>query len=67
MEGCVFGSLMQDGLEVVERQGHYFVRYDAGAHQVAWREDEITIREFEQIKDVPHGQYEAIIGLQKRL
>ena len=29
-------------LEIVEENGRYFVIYDAGAHQVVWRRDEVT-------------------------
>jgi hypothetical protein len=67
MENRIFGNLAQEGLEVVERDGRYFVRYDAGAHQVAWREDEITAQEFMQLKSSQAGEYQAIIALQRRL
>ena len=46
-----FGNLQEIGVEVVEREGRLFIRYDAGAHQVAWREDEIDTDEFEGILD----------------
>jgi hypothetical protein len=67
METRVFGKLSQDGLEVVEREGRYFLRYDAGSHQVSWREDEITSDEFALLKDGVSGGYGVIIGLQRRL
>ena len=39
-----------NALEVVLRGGRYFVRYDAGAHCDAWREDEISEQEFVRLK-----------------
>jgi hypothetical protein len=63
----VFGNLSQEGLEVVEREGRFFVRYGAGAHQIAWREDEITLEEFAQLKGGTPGESQAIIALQRRL
>ena len=67
MEKRVFGNLSQEGLEVVERDARYFVRYDAGAHQVAWREDEISMEEFAQLRSSRPGEYQTIIALQRRL
>ncbi|VVD91551.1 hypothetical protein PPN31114_01688 [Pandoraea pneumonica] len=67
METRVFGNIQHEGLEVVEREGRYFVRYDAGAHQIAWREDEISAEEFVMLKSGTAGQYQCIIGMQKRL
>lgn len=67
MENRVFGNLLEDGLEVIEREGRHFVRYDAGAHQIAWREDEITSEEFVQIKGGGNSQHQAIVNLQRRL
>lgn len=67
METRIHGNLSKRGLEVVERDGRYFVRYDAGAHQIAWREDELFPAEFEQLKTGEAGEYQTIIGLQRRL
>jgi hypothetical protein len=66
MERVVFSSV-EAGLEVVERGGRLFARYDAGAHVSAWREDEITRDEFAQILSGPEGEYRALIGVQHRL
>jgi hypothetical protein len=67
MDVVVFGSLNDAGLEVVERDGKLFVRYDAGAHVIAWREDEITREDLRRIQSGPDGEYWTIIELQKRL
>ena len=67
MENRVFGNLSEEGLEVIERGGCRFVRSDAGAHQISWREDEITPEEFAQIKCGGNNQYQAIVALQRRL
>ncbi len=67
MESRVFGNLSQVGLEVVEREARFFVRYDAGAHQTAWREDEISAEEFARLKSGKSGEYQTIIALQRLL
>ena len=67
METLVFGNLAQEGLEVVSRNGSYFVRYDAGSHCIAWREDEISVQEFDLIKSGKQGEYQAILNMQRRL
>lgn len=67
IEKRVFGDLYQEGLEIVERNRQYFVRYDAGAHQVAWREDEITFEEFSLLKINQSFEHQIILALQKRL
>lgn len=54
-------------LEVVKRDGKYFVRYDAGSHQEVLREDEITQDELHSILETPNGLYDVIIGIQRRL
>lgn len=55
------------GLELIKRQNRYFVRYDAGAHLCAWREDELSESEAERLQLGEQEQYEVIIGLQKRI
>ena len=67
MENRVFGNLSQEGLEVVERETCFFVRYDAGSHNAAWREDEISAEEFALLKSGKPGEYQTIIALQRRL
>ena len=62
-----FGNLQEIGVEVVERDGRLFVRYDAGAHQVAWREDEINKQEFDGIAGSAELQNETMLAIQRRL
>jgi hypothetical protein len=52
---------------VVNRDGRHFVRYDAGAHVIAWREDEITEQEFMSIKQGGATEHQAILAMQRRL
>jgi hypothetical protein len=66
MDTIVYGNLGQ-GLEVVSREGRYFVRYDAGSHLSAWREDEITEFEFHHIRCGGQAEHAAILNLQRRL
>ncbi len=56
-----------NALEVVLRGGRYFVRYDAGAHCDAWREDEISEQEFVRLKMGRAGVQDVLLCLQKRL
>ena len=53
--------------QVVRRGDRYFVRYDAGSQANAWREDEITEAEFQQVMDSPRTLYDVVIGIQRRL
>lgn len=67
-EEKLFGlQLKTDYMEVVRRQGRYFVRYDAGAHQPLWREDEINEQDARTIGSGGPGEYDALLRLQKRL
>jgi hypothetical protein len=66
-ETLVYGSLSSEGMEVVSRGGRFFVRYDAGAHQIAWREDELSADEFDRLRSSKTGEYDVIIALQRRL
>lgn len=59
-------ELDKDNLEVVRRGDRYFVRYDAGAHQMAWR-DEISEQDAMNIGSGKAGEYEVIVRLQTRL
>jgi hypothetical protein len=67
MDTLVYGDLSSEGLEVVSRGDRFFVRYDAGSHQVAWREDELSTQELELLRSSKSGEYEVIITLQNRL
>lgn len=53
--------------QVVHRGNKYFVRYDAGSHANAWREDEMTEPEFQQVMKSPRTLYDVVIGIQRRL
>ena len=67
MEKIIFGSLDEQGFEVVERLGRYFVRYDAGAHQIAWREDEISTPDLALMEAGQGGVSKVLEALQQRL
>lgn len=67
MEKVIYGNLHNEGLEVIEREGQYFVRYDAGSHNSAWREDELSGQEVERLRRSKSDEYSVIIELQRRL
>ena len=67
METVIYGSLQTQGLEVVARDSRLYVRYDAGAHQIAWREDEITDEEFRRLKHGGAAEHDVLIELQARI
>ncbi|MET3931761.1 hypothetical protein ABIE51_003648 [Lysobacter sp. OAE881] len=55
------------GTEVIERDGRYFVRYDAGSHQVTWREDEISADDLDVIRSSSEGIEIVLRAVQRRL
>lgn len=67
MEKEGYGTLSIDGIEVVVRGNRYFLRYDAGAHMVVWREDEISASELDAIKKGGIDERQAMLDIQKRL
>lgn len=68
VEEKLFGlELGTDNLEVVRRRDRYFVRYDAGAHQMAWREDEISEPDAMRIGSGKTGEYDVIVRLKRSL
>ncbi|MCW4456070.1 hypothetical protein OK348_14875 [Flavobacterium sp. MXW15] len=67
MEKIIFGVLDEQAFEIVERSGHYFVRHDAGAHQVAWREDEISTADLTLMESGQEGVSMVLAALQQRL
>lgn len=68
MEEKLFGlSIDKDYFEVVKRDERYYYRYDAGAHQSVWREDEITAAEAERVASGRAASYEVLLALQRRL
>ena len=60
-------NLDKDCLEIVLRDGQYFVRYDAGSQQVVWREDQISEAEAFKINSSKTGENEVLVNLQRRL
>ncbi|EIO3984855.1 hypothetical protein V4V60_003743 [Vibrio mimicus] len=67
MEKVIYGFLSQGSVELVERQSKLYVRYDAGAHQVVWREDEITQEEAQAIMQDESAISSVLINVQLRL
>lgn len=56
-----------NALKIVKRGDHLFAHYDAGAHQVEMREDEITKDEAEVAMQGEDGVRKMLLGLQRRL
>lgn len=54
-------------LQLIQADKRYFVRYDAGAHQVVMREDEITEEEARQIQAGTDAMAAVLFSLQRRL
>ncbi len=67
MSRVVYGDLVSEGLELIERDGMYFLHYDAGAHQLAWREDQLSKAEADKLQLGKRQEYEVILALQARL
>lgn len=61
-------KIFDDGsLEIIVKSGRYYLRYDAGAHQVAIREDEISKAEAEQVMSSEDEATKVLFSLQRRL
>ncbi len=56
-----------DSVSAFKQDGKYFIRYDAGAHQVEMREDEISEADATQIQDDPTKIEDVLRALQRRL
>jgi hypothetical protein len=54
-------------LEVWVDGDRYFAIYDAGAHQVVWRRDEINKHDAALARTGPEGAGRMLLALQKRL
>jgi len=54
-------------LEIWKRGDRYFVRYDAGAHQIVMREDEISAEEAAEAVQSETAVTNMLFALQKRL
>ena len=67
MDRLLYGGLDRDVIEVIERDGRRYIRYDAGAHQIAMREDELTQEEFELVIAGGKTQDQGMRAMQARL
>ncbi|HEX7641035.1 MAG TPA: hypothetical protein VF472_02385 [Burkholderiaceae bacterium] len=56
-----------DGVAVLKDDAKYYVRYDAGAHQIAIREDEISEDEALQIRAGTAQATQVLFVVQRRL
>lgn len=55
------------GLEIWKREGRYFIRYDAGGHQIAIREDGISEEEAGQAMMDEASATKVLFAVQSRL
>ncbi len=61
-------KIFDDGdLEIWKRDGRFYLRYDAGAHQIAIREDEISKEEANQVMQGEHEATSILFAIQRRL
>lgn len=56
-----------DGVAVLREGDAWYIRYDAGAHQIAMREDAIPEDEARHAMTGPEGAVEVLFALQRRL
>lgn len=56
-----------DGVAVLKDGSKYYVRYDAGAHQIAIREDEISEHEARQVMTGTAEAMQVLFAIQRRL
>lgn len=56
-----------EDLFVFDRDGSLFLRYDAGAHQVALKEDEITMEDAKRVMSSKQEATKVLFELQERL
>lgn len=61
-------TIFDDGdIQIIKDGQRYFVRYDAGAHQIAMREDEISEEEANRMKGDPVEISGVLFAVQERL
>jgi hypothetical protein len=61
-------QMFDDGDIQIFREGvKYFVRYDAGSHQIEMREDEVSVDEVNRMMGSPGEVNNVLLSLQKRL
>lgn len=56
-----------DGVAVLKDGSKYYVRYDAGAHQIAIREDEVSEDEARQVMAGTAKATQVLFAVQRRL
>jgi hypothetical protein len=56
-----------DGIAIRSVNGKFFIKYDAGAHQIEIREDEITTQQKDAIVQDPSIAEVVLFEIQKRL
>ena len=54
------------GVEIIERDGRFFVRYDAGEIATQFREDEISKDEAAKVLRSEEDAYEVLLACQQR-
>lgn len=54
------------GIEVIEREGHFFIRYDSGEIAVNLREDEVSEEEAVRAQRSERDAYEVLLACQRR-
>ena len=57
----------EDNLVILKEEDRFFIRYDAGAHLVALREDEISEQEANEAMTGKNEATRVLFALQKRL
>jgi len=61
-------KIFDDGdLVILKRNSRYYIQYDAGAHQVAIREDEITENDAALVMQGEDSATKVLFELQKKL
>lgn len=63
MDNVVFSDF---GVEIIERDGRFFVRYDSGEIAAQFREDEISRDEAVKAQRSEEDAYEVLLGCQQR-
>lgn len=56
-----------DGLVIFKQGSKYYARYDAEAHQIAMREDDISDTEVKRLMSNPTEATKVLFELQERL
>lgn len=64
MENKIFDDY---GLKIFVREGFYYLQYDAGAHQVAIREDRISEQDAVLVMQSRENAMKVLLALQKKL